>query len=85
MYRYLLQESCWPIGKGFIKMFDPQSILERSPEHFQVGVDDLDSRLIKVDEIFSQRFKKALANVNETGGIHLLVFECCILMDQFLL
>lgn len=42
------------------------------------------SRLIEVSEIFPQRFGRGLANVEETGVIHLSVFALSKLMEQLL-
>lgn len=44
------------LGEGFIRIFCPWPILEDSYEYLLVLLDELDGRLIKLGEIFSQGF-----------------------------
>lgn len=81
---YLIQGSCWPLDKGFIKIHIPQSILECSQESLLVGLDDLDRRLVKVGRIFPQGLSKVLENVEQASSRHLFVSAICKLIDQFI-
>lgn len=59
-------------------------ILECSYEYLLVRVDELNGRLIEVDEIFPRIFRRALNDVEKVGGDHDFVPACSKLMDLFL-
>lgn len=52
---------------------------------YLVGIDDLNSCIIKECEIFPQRFRWALVNVKDGGGEHLYVPTCFKKMNQILI